>query len=76
MPEITLKAIEELVERVFDKKLEPIKTTLESHTTSLEQLVMKKNLKDQEKTVAVYRFDRLEKWAKRVGEKLGISPEF
>jgi hypothetical protein len=80
MSEVTLKAIEDLLDskldEKFEEKLKPMYKTLEAHTTMLEQIITEKKNKDDNTTVAVYRFDRLETWAKKVGEKIGISPEF
>ncbi len=82
MSEVTLEAIAGVVEKVVDDKLQPIKEilddhteTLERHTTILDQLLTKKKTKDDEETVAIFRFSRLENWAKKVGEKLRIKFE-
>ncbi len=55
--------------------LKSIVRTLDSHTAVLEQRLSKKKAKDEEKTVSVERFDRLEHWAALVGKKLGIKLE-
>ena len=49
--------------------------TLSTHTQSLAALLTKKKTREDEKTVSVARFDRLEKWAGQVGVQLGIKLE-
>lgn len=77
MSEVTLKAIEELMDNMLDKKLdeklEPIQLTLNSHTKSLETLVSERNIKDENKLVSEHRLDRLEEWGKQVGDKVRIQ---
>ena len=46
---------------------------LSTHTTALEQLVRKKRTKEDENTVSLQRFKRLEDWAQKAGEKLGVK---
>jgi uncharacterized FlgJ-related protein len=82
MSEITLEGIAKTVEALLKQELDPIKETLakhtellNSHTASLEKLLTKKKSKDDENTVAVSRFDRLEKWAQLAGEKIGVKLE-
>lgn len=75
MFEISLKDIEELLDGMFDKKLEPIQKVLAAHTAALEKLLTEKKIKDEEKIVSAERFDRLEHWAVLAGEKLGIKLE-
>ena len=55
--------------------LKSIVQTLNSHTAVLEQLLIQKKAKDEEKTVSADRFDRLEQWAVLAGKKLGIRLE-
>ena len=78
MSNVTLEGIAELLKQ----ELGPIKTTLaehtellNSHTTSLETLLSAKKTKDDENTVSVHRFKRLEDWAEQVGKQLGIKLE-
>ena len=66
MSEVTLEAIEELLDGMFDKKLEPIQKVLVAHTAALEKLLTEKKNKDEEKIVSAERFDRLEHWAFQV----------
>lgn len=78
MPEITIKAIEQLL----DAKLEPINTrlgaieeTLGGHTTALANIATDvKNLLDH-KTVTEHRLERIEHWAQQVGQKVGLKLE-
>lgn len=62
--------------------LDPIKkdlkeqcAILDTHTKALDQLLTRKKTKDDENTVSAARFDRLEHWAKQVGEKIGVKLE-
>ena len=78
MPDITLKAIEQLL----DAKLEPINTrlgaieeTLSEHTSALDSLAKDVKTLLDEKTVTAHRVERIEHWARVVGEKLGIKLE-
>ena len=83
MSELTLKAIEHLLDTKFQSTSEELaeiktdlagmKTTLASHTTSLDQLLTAKKNKADENTVSADRFDRLEHWAQLVGQKLDIK---
>ncbi len=77
MSEVTLKAIEELMDNMldkkFDEKLRPIQLTLNSHTKSLETLISERNIKDENKLVSEHRLDRLEEWEKQVGDKVQIQ---
>ncbi len=79
MAELTLQAIEELMDGMLDKKLseqlEPIKATLSNHTASLELLLTQKQAKDDNTVVDTYRVDRLEEWAKQAGNKIGVQIE-
>jgi len=79
MSEITLEAIAKTVEEVVKQELDPIKTHLDNiektqsiHTSSLAQLLTEKNLRD-EKIINAHRFDRLEKWDLKAGEKIGLK---
>ena len=77
MPEITLKAIEQLLDAKLDEKLDaklaPIQKTLNQHTTMLDGLAKDVKTLLDEKTITVHRFERLEHWAQQVGQKLGIK---
>ena len=103
MSEITLKAIEQLLDKKFEEKLKPldgkadrtavlvanlvedfhevpetlkaIQQTLNSHTTMLDSLATDVKKVLDEKTISAARFDRLEKWAQQVGEKVGVKLE-
>ena len=79
MLEITLKAIEQLLDVKLDEKLDaklaPIRETLNQHTTALDSLAKDVKTLLGEKTVSAERFERLEHWAQRVGERLGIKLE-
>lgn len=83
MAEITIEAIAKAVERLLKEETAPIKNslaeieqTLDTHTRALDQLLREKQIKDDEKTVMTNRFKRLEEWAKRVGDQLGIKLDF
>lgn len=79
MPEVTLKAIEDLMDGMLDKKLdeklEPIKKTLNSHSESLALLLSERKNKEDNKIVDSHRLDRLEKWGKQVGNKVQVRLE-
>lgn len=83
MSEVTLEAIENLLDLKLEEKLEakleeklkPIRETLDNHTAILEQLTTEKKNKDDEKIVGGYRVDRLESWAKKAGTQIGIKFE-
>lgn len=82
MAEITLEAIAKTVESIVKQELEPVNTRLDniesalaSHTTSLELLITEKKNREDNKTVDDHRVERLEKWAKPVGEKVGLTFE-
>ena len=75
MSEVTLKAIEDLLDDKFDKKLEPIKKILDQHTTALDTLLTERKNKGEAKIVLGERIDRLEKWGVKAGEKLEIKLE-
>jgi hypothetical protein len=68
-----LATSQELAELKAD--LEGVKITQARHTTSLELLLTKKKIKDDETTIAASRVDRLEHWAQLVGQKLDIKLE-
>ncbi len=55
--------------------IEALQETLDSHTTMLDHLLTAKKNKAEEKTISAARFDRLEKWAEQVGQKLDIKLE-
>jgi cob(I)alamin adenosyltransferase len=79
MSEITLEAIEQLLDvkldEKFDAKLAPIQKTLDDHTAALASLATDVKTLLQEKTVSAERFERLEHWAQQVGERLGTKLE-
>ena len=79
MSDVTLKAIEELMDGMLDKKLdeklEPIKQTQAQHTASLELLLSERKKKDGNELVSSHRLDRLEEWGKEVGSKVEIKLE-
>ena len=79
MSDVTLKAIEDLMDNVLDKKLDeklaPIKATLKSHTESLEVLMSEKKNKEDGQNVTDHRLDRLENWGKKVGSTVGVNLE-
>ena len=82
MSDVTLEGIAKLLKEEFEYHLSPIntrltaiETTLEVHTKALDQLLKEKKARDEEKTIAANRFDRLEHWAVLAGEKLGIKLE-
>jgi hypothetical protein len=68
-----LATSQELAEITTD--LAEMKTTLASHTTSLDKLLTAKKTKADERVVSANRFDRLEHWAQLVGQKLDIKLE-
>lgn len=83
MAEITVEAISKAVEGVVKQELDPVKTspstiekTLVTHTTALDQLLKEKQTREDERAVSTHRFERLENWARKVGEQLGIKLEF
>lgn len=78
MSQITMEAIEKLL----DTKLEPIniklaaiEETVSSHTAALANLACDVKKVLDEKTISANRFDRLEHWGQKVGEKVGIKLE-
>ncbi|HLK63259.1 MAG TPA: hypothetical protein VKU19_07455 [Bryobacteraceae bacterium] len=71
--EVTMKAIEELLDTTLDKKLEPILKTLTQHTAALAALMAEYKDRDDATAIAAFRFDRLEKWAQQVGSKIGVN---
>jgi hypothetical protein len=79
MPEVTLKAIEDLLDNKLDEKLDaklaPLEHTLDSHTTSLDAIAKDVKVLLQAKIVSEYRLERIEHWAQQVGSKLGIKLE-
>ncbi len=76
MPELTLDAIEHLLDVKLDEKLDaklaPIHNTLNQHTAALAAVATDVKTVLNEKTVSA---ERLERWAERAGEKLGIKLE-
>ena len=86
MPELTLKAIEELLDikldEKLDSKLEPINVqlsaiqeTVSQHTTMLDGLAKDVKTLLDEKTITEHRFERLEGWGQKVGKKLEVKLE-
>jgi hypothetical protein len=73
MPEVTLQAIEDMMDNMLDKKLEPIKAILSNHTMVLAQFVPKDKIKKDNKKVENHRLDRLEDWGLKVGRQVGIN---
>ncbi|MCL5666857.1 MAG: hypothetical protein M1383_03745 [Patescibacteria group bacterium] len=75
--EITLKAIEELLdvklEEKLDFKLEPLKQTLEQHTIILDQIAKQTKDWNIEMSVMRARMEKYEKAIKLVGEKLNLD---
>jgi hypothetical protein len=82
MSEITLENIAKTMEAVLKQEIEPINTRLDNiektqalHSASLEQLITEKKGREDNDKVSTHRFDRLEKWAKEVGNKVDIKIE-
>jgi predicted nucleic acid-binding Zn-ribbon protein len=77
MPELTLKAIEQLLDLKLDEKLDvklaPIKETLDSHTTALDNIAKDVKNWNVEMTVMRSRMDRYESALKTIGEKLNLD---
>ena len=73
MSNVTLEAIEGLLDDKLDEKLKPVLQTLAQHTAALAQLLTEKKKKDDNKTVGDDRLEYLEKWAKQVSQKFGIE---
>ena len=79
MSNIKLEDVAELLKQ----ELNPIKTdiaairsTVDRHTTVLDGLAADVKTIRDEKTISAQRFDRLEHWAQKVGDKLGLKLEF
>jgi hypothetical protein len=67
---------------LLKQELDPIKTdiaairsTVDRHTSMLDGLAADVKTIRDEKTISARRFDRLEHWAQKVGEKIGIKLE-
>lgn len=78
MSNITLEGIAELLKTELDPisaDIGQIKQTLEEHTTALANLATDVKTLLDEKTISAARFDRLEHWGQKVGEKVGIKLE-
>ena len=79
MSDITLKAIEQLLdlklEEKLDKKLEPIQKILNNHSTQLDAIAKDVKTLMDEKTVTTGRLDTLETWGQKVGEKVEVKLE-
>jgi hypothetical protein len=79
MSEVTLEAIEHLLdlklEEKLESKLEPIKQTLENHTTLLDGIAKDVKLLKDEKIITTNRLDNLETWGQKVGKKVEIGLE-
>jgi hypothetical protein len=66
----TQESVDELAKTVAQ-----VQMTVNGHTSALDQILKKKQSKEDNRTVSVARFDRLEHWAQQVGKKLGITLE-
>ena len=79
MPEISIKAIEDLLDNKLDekldKKLDPIIALQKQHTTALANIATDVKVLLQAKIVSEYRLEKIEHWAEQVGDKLGIKLE-
>ena len=85
MANITLKGIAQVIKTELEPvntKLEAIEETLaqhtktlDTHTKALDTLLKSRKNKLDENAVAAERFTRLELWAKRVGQKIGVKLE-
>lgn len=86
MPEVNLKAIEDLLDRKLDEKLdgklEPIniqlnaiQETVAHHTNMLDGLAKDVKTLLDEKTITEHRFERLEDWGQKAGKKIEIKLE-
>lgn len=79
MSNVTLEAIEHLLDSKLDEKLDeklaPIHETLRQHTAALEKLTSEKHIKDTNHNVSTSRINRLEDWGKQVGKKVKIPLE-
>lgn len=78
MSDITLQNIAELLKHELspiNKRLSSIEKTLEVHTRALDTLLKARKEYQEEKSVSIERFKRLENWAEQVGQKLGIKLE-
>ena len=56
-------------------RLAKVETTQAKHTTQLDGIAKDVKTLLDEKAITTARFDRLEKWALQVGEKIGIKLE-
>lgn len=79
MKRINLKEFEELLDikldEKFDTRLVPIQKTLNEHKVILDELLLEKRNRDDDKNVKYYRVGRLETWAQKVGKKVDIKFE-
>ena len=83
MAEITLKAIEQLLDLKLDEKLDAkldeklgsIQRTLNQHTIILDGLAKDMKVLKDETTVVAKRSDNIETWGQKVGEKVEIKLE-
>ncbi len=77
--DVTMEAIEELfndtLDKKFDEKLGPIIKTQRTHSAALEELLIEKKKREENKQVHDYRVENLEGWAGKVGKKLDIKFE-
>lgn len=77
MSDVTLEAIEHLLDSKLEEKLEeklgPIKATLAQHTGQLEQLITERKVRDENKAVETFRVDRLEIWAQKAGDTIWVK---
>lgn len=70
-----MEAIEELFDYKFESALEPIKKTQREHSAALEELLLDKKKREENKQVHDYRVENLEGWAGKVAKKLDIKFE-
>ncbi len=78
MSEVTLEGIATLIHeelKPVNTRLENIEKTLNQHTDALSGLATDVKTLLGEKDGSVERFERLERWAEQVGQKLGIKLE-
>ena len=84
MTQITLEAIENLLdvkleeklEQKLEQKLQPIRQTLGEHSVMLDLIARSVKNLEEGLSVTNSRVDRLENWAGKVGNKVKIKLEF
>ncbi len=67
----TQQSVDDLTVRV-----DTIERNQNIHTKALDRLLKDMETRDQERIIGAERFKRLEDWAKKVSEKIGIQIEF